>query len=178
MVSSTNVQLANVLNKHEKDLLADWVKGQLTEDSAARGILTEAELGEQSREFLQCVARRNASRQPGAGRRRRVGRGAAGPEQHVAHQSAQGLRAQPDRDLHLFAEAAFVRPPASRARAGPRRAGAGNLDRQCAARQARTVHYRGLTRKAATKSSRASSRRCWSCRRPWCSCGTACWRCR
>jgi len=55
MASSTNVQIADILGKHEKDLLADWVKGQLTEASAARSLMTEAELGEQSREFLRAL---------------------------------------------------------------------------------------------------------------------------
>jgi rsbT co-antagonist protein RsbR len=55
MASSTNVRLADIVGKYEKDLLIDWVKDQLTDDPAASGLMTEAELGEQSREFLRAL---------------------------------------------------------------------------------------------------------------------------
>ena len=53
MVRNAGSRVAQILEKHERDLLASWVDGQLKASSSRRDLIPEAELREQSREFLR-----------------------------------------------------------------------------------------------------------------------------
>ena len=53
MVRNAGSRVAQILEKHERDLLASWVDGQLKASFTRRDLISEAELREQSREFLR-----------------------------------------------------------------------------------------------------------------------------
>jgi len=55
MASSGNSKLPDIIARYEKDLLTDWSKTQLSDNVVARGLMTEAEIREQSGEFLSAL---------------------------------------------------------------------------------------------------------------------------
>ena len=52
---SSNSRLPDIIGRNEKDLLAEWVKSQLSAEVVNRGLMTEAEIREQSGEFLSAL---------------------------------------------------------------------------------------------------------------------------
>ena len=55
MASTAGSRVVQILDKHERELLAAWVEGQLKSPGLRRDLIQEAELREQSREFLRRV---------------------------------------------------------------------------------------------------------------------------
>jgi rsbT co-antagonist protein RsbR len=53
MARNAGSRVVQILDKHERDLLAAWVDSQLKASSTRRDLIPEAELREQSREFLR-----------------------------------------------------------------------------------------------------------------------------
>ena len=53
MVRNAGSRVAQVLEKHERDLLTAWVDNQLKTSATRRDLIPEADLREQSREFLR-----------------------------------------------------------------------------------------------------------------------------
>ena len=53
MVRNAGSRVAQILEKHERELLAAWVDSQLKSSSTRRDLIPEAALREQSREFLR-----------------------------------------------------------------------------------------------------------------------------
>ena len=89
-----------------------------------------------------------------------------------------GLQSVGDGDVRLLAQAAALRPAAPGGRQGRRGPGRRDLDGHAAPRPLWPLHDGDAPEERARRSSAGSSRRCWSCRRPSCSCGTASWPCR
>jgi len=55
MASTAGSRVVQILDKHERELLAAWVESQLKSPGLRRDLIQEAELREQSREFLRRV---------------------------------------------------------------------------------------------------------------------------
>jgi rsbT co-antagonist protein RsbR len=55
MTSPTTSRIAQTLDRHEKDLLADWVERQLQSIATRRDLIEDTELREQSRQFLRLL---------------------------------------------------------------------------------------------------------------------------
>jgi len=55
MAQGTATRIPAILKTHEKDLLADWIKGQLSASTLRSDLLKEADLREQSRAFLNLL---------------------------------------------------------------------------------------------------------------------------
>jgi len=53
MASTAGSRVVQILDKHERELLAAWVESQLKSPGLRRDLIQEAELREQSREFLR-----------------------------------------------------------------------------------------------------------------------------
>ena len=53
--------IAQVLDRHEKDLLADWLERQMQSVATRRGLIEDNELREQSRQFLRLLRHATAS---------------------------------------------------------------------------------------------------------------------
>ncbi len=75
-------RLSEVLVRHEKEILEEWLRLQLSAAGRSSGLLQERELREQSREFLSAF--RTAAQQDGAG-------GAQGPEWAAVRDILAGL---------------------------------------------------------------------------------------
>jgi rsbT co-antagonist protein RsbR len=61
MVRNAGSRVVQILDKHERDLLPAWVDTQLAASITRRDLLAEAELREQSREFLHRLREASAS---------------------------------------------------------------------------------------------------------------------
>ena len=55
MAQGTTSRIPAILKTHEKDLLAEWIKGQLSATTLRSDLLKEADLREQSRAFLSLL---------------------------------------------------------------------------------------------------------------------------
>src|SRR5689334_14193243 len=55
MARNAGSRVAEILDKHERDLLAGWIDRQLKVPGVRRDLLDEPELREQSRQFLRLV---------------------------------------------------------------------------------------------------------------------------
>jgi rsbT co-antagonist protein RsbR len=53
MVSNAGSRVVQILDKHQRELLAAWIESQLKSPGLRRDLIQEAELREQSREFLR-----------------------------------------------------------------------------------------------------------------------------
>src|SRR5687767_12973084 len=53
MARNAGSRVVQILDKHERELLAAWVDGQLKSPSLRRDLIQEAQLREQSREFMR-----------------------------------------------------------------------------------------------------------------------------
>ncbi len=55
MIRNAHSRIPEILEKHQTELLTDWVKGQQIAVSARRGLIKDDEIQEQSREFLRLL---------------------------------------------------------------------------------------------------------------------------
>lgn len=55
MIRNGHSRIPEILEKHQTELLTDWVKGQQIAVSARRGLIKDDEIQEQSREFLRLL---------------------------------------------------------------------------------------------------------------------------
>src|SRR4051794_7799679 len=64
MTTNNKARLPEIIKKHEKAILSDWIKEQEASSARQRGLLKEGELREQSVEFLPLLQQGLQSNEP------------------------------------------------------------------------------------------------------------------
>ena len=136
---STRSKIINIVSTCQEDLLKAWVKEQLTATTLRTDLLSEQELREQSREFLDLFRKAleagnvtDITAAPWSGTRVSCeSLSVTGPERFLAHG---------DGHVHLLAQTARLRPSPGRTGQERRDAGRGDLDHHVIAGQTGFIH--------------------------------------
>ncbi len=173
-----NGMLAGMAREHEKALLEGWMEEQQKGLSRSRERISDADLRSDSLRFLRVFRRCTAGR-----RRRHRGRGLeararrARPASRARGRARGSRRARPRRSSSRSSSRSS-RCCARRSTATPEALADETWSATDAARQARALHHRGLPEEPRGGHRAPAAGACSSCRRRWCSSGTASWRCR
>jgi rsbT co-antagonist protein RsbR len=176
MAQSTATRIPAILKTHEKDLLADWIKSQLSATTLRSDLLKEADLREQSRAFLNLLQETSQK----ASLEDFSGAGWSGIKDMLGELS----RARAQAGFSPAETATFVfslkQPLFARLRAELKNdpeALADELWRASSVLDSLVFTRRRFISRAGKISSRGSSTSSSSCPPRWWSCGRTCWRC-